>query len=84
MTRFAALAILTLSVTGASAQEFSGACTSYKGSGKDACLATQWCRWVDRKPITLPDGNQFTPAGYCAFKPGHKEAWSQAQAKKPQ
>ena len=95
MTRSAIAAIAILfSAPVASAQEapapgaqgFNGNCQSYKGAGKDSCVATQWCRWVDRKPVQLPNGQQFTPTGYCAFKPGHRQGFEQAanQSKQPQ
>lgn len=62
------------------ATAFSGDCKAY-AADKATCDATKWCHFVQRKPVTLPDGQQFTPAAYCAFKAGFKQAWQQQQAK---
>lgn len=59
---------------------FSGQCKDY-GASKEACDATGWCHHVTRKAITLPDGKQFTPAAYCAFRSGYKQAWTQQAGK---
>lgn len=66
----------------AKAQEFNGDCKVHAAS-REACVATKWCQFVQRKPITLPDGKTYTPAGYCAFKAGHKQAWQAAQQPAP-
>ena len=64
----------------AMSQDFSGDCTKYKAS-KDTCTAQQWCRWLDKKPVVLPNGQTFQPAGVCQFKPGFKQGY-QATAQK--
>lgn len=82
MIRTITTAAILLSATAAWAQDtgFTGKCTDYRDKGQTACEATQWCRWAARKPITLPNGKQFTPAGYCAFKPKLKDGWKAANA----
>ena len=66
-------AFLALAVS-ASAAEFNGKCTDFKQQAD--CAASGWCRWSVRKPITLPNGQVHTPAGYCAFKSGMKEGYA--------
>lgn len=60
------------------AKAFSGKCTEYAAT-KEACEATQWCHYVTRKAVTLPDGKTFTPKPYCAFRSGMKQAWNATQ-----
>lgn len=82
MKLFAAtLALVTLS-TAALAQDgaFSGKCTDYRDRGAEACNATQWCRWVNSKPVALPNGKTYTPKGYCRFRRGMKEGYKQTVA----
>lgn len=88
MTRIIAIAASAasfLAVAGllavAAAQDFRGDCTALKQS-KEACTASGWCRWVEKKPVTLPNGQTFQPAAVCQFKPNHKEAWKQQAASK--
>lgn len=77
----AALSIGFLALaTAASAQDFKGKCTDMKAD-KAACTASGWCRWTDRKPVLLPNGQNFTPPGYCGFKPGMKAGYQATAAK---
>ena len=70
-----AIAALTVLATPAGAQEFKGDCKPY--ADKPACEASGWCRWTDRKPVTLPTGAQFQPKGFCGFRPGFKAGWKE-------
>ncbi len=82
MIRKAFIVALIVSVTTPGAAQdtkFSGQCTDYKKAGKEACIATQWCRWANVKPIKFPNGLSSKASGYCAFKRGHKAGWA-AQA----
>ena len=85
MTRTALIAALVFVATGAAAQEaqFTGKCTDYRELGKEACVATGWCRWSQRKAVKLPNGTSSAPVGYCAFKRGHKAGYQQT-AQQPQ
>lgn len=79
MTRIAILAAIALvSSSSAFASEFSGKCTDYKAKGKEACVSTQWCRWSERKAITLPNGKVTPASGFCSFKPGLKQEWARS------
>lgn len=81
MNRITAAAIaLAISTVAVAAQEapFTGDCKAAGKPGKDACVATQWCHWVQPKPVVLPDGKQIDIPGSCAFKKHHKTAWEQA------
>ncbi len=71
-TAFAALFVLAGS---AGAQEFKGDCKPF--ADKAACDTSGWCRWTDRKPVTLPTGQQFQPKGFCGFRPGFKAGWTE-------
>lgn len=79
-------ASLTASFLGASvyqahAQEAPKACTVFADAA--ACSTSGWCRWSDRKAVTLPSGQTVQPKGSCAFKPGLKAvAAEQVAAKK--
>lgn len=78
-TAFAA--VITLVAAGSAwAQEFKGDCKPF--GEKAACETTGWCRWTDKKAITLPNGQQFQPKSFCAFKPGFKAGFkATAEAK---
>lgn len=67
-------------VADANAQEFKGTCTELKA--ETICAASGWCRWSNRKPVTLPTGQVIQPAGFCAFKPGFKAAYQAQPATK--
>lgn len=84
MNRLTAAAIaLAISTVAAGAQEaFTGDCKAAGKAGKDACVATQWCQWVQPKPVVLPDGRSVEIPGSCAFKKHHKTAWEAVKAGK--
>lgn len=70
-----AIAATLATVTGAKAQEaFTGECKSYTEA--QACTGSGWCSWRVRKAIKTPDGKDFTPKAYCAFKPNMKAAYA--------
>lgn len=80
---FAAVVATAITATAAAAQDapkqtadFTGDCKAFTKQGEVACTASGWCRWTNRKEITLPNGVTFKPEGFCAFKAGHKQAWS--------
>ena len=58
---------------------FTGECKSYTEAA--SCDATKWCHFVNRKPVTLPDGKTYQPKGYCGFRAGFKAAWKDTQGK---
>ena len=76
------LAVLALSFATipAAAQEFKGDCRAYNADPA-ACKASGWCVVRTTKPVTTPDGQTIAPKTSCAFRPGFKAAWQNAQAK---
>lgn len=70
-------AALAYTATPGHAQEFNGSCTAIKEQA--ACAASQWCHWSTAKPVTLPNGQVFTPKSFCGFKRGFKAGWTAQQ-----
>lgn len=71
-----AAGLLAVAAMAQDSKAFSGRCTDY-AKDRPTCEGTGWCRFTDRKAVTLPDGKTVQPLATCAFKPGLKKVAQQ-------